>query len=30
MDNLQRIRNYATSLGLVHTKNELETMIHEA
>lgn len=30
MDNLQKIRNYATSLGLVHTKNELETIIHEA
>lgn len=30
MDRLQEIRSYATSLGLVHTKNELETLIHEA
>ena len=30
MDSLQRIKNYATSLGLIHTKNELETIIHEA
>ncbi len=30
MDKLQEIRSYATSLGLVHTKNELETLIHEA
>ncbi len=30
MDKLQEIRNYATSLGLVHTKTELETLIHEA
>ena len=30
MDNLQEIRNYAASLGLVHTKNELETIIHVA
>ena len=30
MDRLQEIRSYATSLGLVHTKNELEVLIHEA
>lgn len=30
MDRLQEIRSYATSLGLVHTKNELEMLIHEA
>lgn len=30
MDRLQDIRSYATSLGLVHTKNELEALIHEA
>ena len=30
MDRLQEIRTYATSLGLVHTKNELEALIHEA
>ena len=30
MDNLQVIRSYATTLGLVHTKNELEKLIHSA
>lgn len=30
MDNLQEIRAYASSLGLIHTKNELETLIHTA
>lgn len=30
MDNLQEIRSYATALGLVHTKNELEKLIHSA
>ena len=30
MDNLLETRSYASSLGLVHTKNELETLIHEA
>ena len=30
MDNLQEIRAYATTLSLVHTKNELEKLIHEA
>lgn len=30
MDRLQDIRTYAASLGLVHTKNELEALIHEA
>ena len=30
MDNLQEIRSYATTLGLVHTKNELEKLIHSA
>ena len=30
MNNLQEIRTYATSLGLVHTKTELEKLIHIA
>jgi hypothetical protein len=30
MDKLQEIRTYATTLGLVHTKNELEKLIHSA
>lgn len=30
MDKLQEIRTYAGSLSLVHTKNELEKLIHEA
>ena len=30
MDKLQEIKNYAASLSLVHTKKELETLIHEA
>lgn len=30
MDRLQDIRTYAASLGLIHTKNELEALIHEA
>lgn len=30
MDNLQEIKAYATTLSLVHTKNELEHLIHEA
>lgn len=30
MDNLQEIRSFASSLGLIHTKNELETLIHTA
>ena len=30
MDNLQEIRAYAGTLGLVHTKNELEKLIHSA
>lgn len=30
MDKLQEIRTYATSLSLVHTKKELENLIHEA
>lgn len=30
MDKLQEIRNYATSLSLKHTKDELENLIHEA
>ncbi|MBR5577743.1 MAG: IS21-like element helper ATPase IstB [Lachnospiraceae bacterium] len=30
MDRLQDIKSYAASLGLVHTKNELEELIHEA
>ena len=30
MDNLQKIKAYATSLSLVHTKNELEQLLHEA
>ena len=30
MDKLNNIRKYAASLGLVHTKNELETLIHDA
>ena len=30
MDNLQQIKSYATSLSLVHTKNELEELLHEA
>lgn len=30
MDNLQEIRTRAASLGLIHTKNELETLIHTA
>ena len=30
MDNLLKIKAYATSLSLVHTKNELEHLLHEA
>ena len=30
MDNLQEIRSYATTLGLDHSKNELEKLIHSA
>ena len=30
MDNLQEIRTYAGTLGLIHTKNELETIVHGA
>lgn len=30
MDKLQEIRNHASSLGLAHTKKELEKLIHEA
>lgn len=30
MDKLQAIKNYASSLGLTHTKKELENLIHEA
>lgn len=30
MDNLQEIRTYAGRLGLIHTKNELETIVHGA
>ena len=30
MDNLQEIRTSAASLGLIHTKNELELLIHTA
>ena len=30
MDNLREIRTYAGTLGLIHTKNELETLIHAA
>jgi DNA replication protein DnaC len=30
MDKLQEIKAYAASLSLVHTKRELETLIHEA
>ena len=30
MDNLQEIKAYVTTLSLVHTKNELEHLIHEA
>lgn len=30
MDNLQEIKAYAATLSLVHTKNELEKLIHEA
>ena len=29
MDNLQEIRAYATTLSLVHKKNESEKLIHE-
>lgn len=30
MDNLQEIRSYAGTLGLIYTKNELEKLIHAA
>ena len=30
MDNIQEIKAYAATLSLVHTKNELEKLIHEA
>lgn len=30
MDKLQEIKNHASSLGLTHTKKELENLIHEA
>ena len=30
MDNLQEIKAYAATLSLVHTKNELENLLHEA
>ena len=30
MDNIQEIKAYAATLSLVHTKNELERLIHEA
>ena len=30
MDKLQEIRSYAASLSLIHTKNKLEILIHEA
>ncbi len=30
MDKLDEIRTYAASLSLIHTRNELETLIHEA
>ncbi len=30
MDSLQEIRAYASTLGLVHTRNELENLIHKA
>ncbi len=30
MDNLQEIKAYASTLSLIHTKNELEHLIHEA
>lgn len=30
MDKLSEIKAYATSLSLIHTRNELETLIHEA
>ena len=30
MDKLQEIKNHASSLGLAHTKKELESLIHEA
>ena len=29
MDNIQEIKAYAATLSLVHTKNELERLIHE-
>ena len=30
MDKLQEIKNHASSLGLTHTRKELENLIHEA
>lgn len=30
MDKIQEIKGYASSLGLIHTRDELETIIHEA
>lgn len=30
MDKIQEIKGYASSLGLIHTRDALETIIHEA
>ena len=30
MDKIQEIKGYASSLGLTHTRDDLETIIHEA
>lgn len=30
MDKIQEIKGYASSLGLIHTRDDLETIIHEA
>lgn len=30
MDKIEEIKGYASSLGLIHTRDELETIIHEA
>ena len=30
MDKIQEIKGYASSLGLTHTRDDLETIIHDA
>ena len=30
MDKIKEIKGYASSLGLTHTRDDLETIIHEA